>query len=262
MKFYFFILVLLMSSTWVYGNINKKKMPVKPNIIIKEVDHPLLKKYKKQYKDKKSLVSLKKETLKLGTKAVPILTDVMKSGKFPEKNRWIATFLLGKIMGVKSAPFLVKFLDHPSWVMRMASLKTLLALKQDKYKDKFVELLKDKSFIVRVQALNNIRKLKIKSVASNVWEMLYDKSNYYTNKKSKGLKRTNIIKNIITTVGDLEFKLAAKPLSKMINNNKYKDIFSQIEYSLEKITGKKAPKGNIQSKRIFWNRLSASSKKI
>ena len=76
---------------------------------------------------KKSLANLKQETLKYSGKSVSAaLIEVMKNGKYPDKNRWVATFLLGQIMGEKSAPFIAKFFKHPSWVMRMASLKTML----------------------------------------------------------------------------------------------------------------------------------------
>ena len=76
----------------------------------------------------------------------------MKSDKYPEKNRWVATFLLGRIMGKKSSSFVSRFVEHPNWVLRMASLKTLLALKEERYQKKYIKALKDNSFIVRTQA--------------------------------------------------------------------------------------------------------------
>src|SRR3989339_895442 len=160
----------------------------------------------------------------------------MKWGKFADKNRWIATFLLGKIMGEKSAPFIAKFTEHPSWIMRMASLKTLLALNQEKYGDRYAALLKDNSFIVRLQALENIRHLNLANYSANVWAMLYDKKNYYASKDSKTSKRTNLIKEAIKVVGDLKFTKAQEALLKMSANKKYSDIFQEIDYSLEKIT--------------------------
>ena len=74
---------------------------------------------------------IKRHTLKHRQKAVPVLIKVMKESKYPEQNRWQATMLLGQVMGKKSAPFIAKFIDHPHWMMRVASLKALLALKQD-----------------------------------------------------------------------------------------------------------------------------------
>ena len=220
----------------------------------------LLQRYMITYSTKKELVNLKQETLKHGGQSVAALIEVMKNGKYPEKNRWMATFLLGEIMGDKSAPFLSKFFRHPSWVMRMASLKTMLALKQDKYGPQYAALLTDESLLVRSQALENIRQLKIQSIAPQVWVMLYDKKNYYEptiNGKALKLKRSNLIKSIITTVGELKFKEAEDPLFKMIQKERYIDIFPEMDLALSSITGKKSPaNGDVKTKRIFWQRMS------
>lgn len=200
---------------------------------------------------------LKKHVLSLSGKSVPALITVMKNDKFPDKNRWMATFLLGKIMGAKSAPFISKFSDHPNWVMRMASLKTLLALKQTQYTDIYSKLLKDKSMIVRYQALENIGRMNLTGLAPNVWAMLYDKKNYHLNKESKSQKkRTHIIKSVIKTVGSLKFKKAEKPLLSMIQKKKYVDIHSEIDVALSQITGKKSPKDSLQQKKRYWQKYS------
>lgn len=253
------LIALLSSSITTLASVDSKAT----NKVITE---SLLKKFSKK-STKKDLVALKKEIISHSGKSVPALIQVMKNGKYPEKNRWVATFMLGKVMGKKSAPFISKFLKHPSWVMRMASLKTLLALKGKEYKRSFSNALKDKSFIVRSQALDNISKLNLKSEAPFVWQMLYDKRNYYAPKKGKSvktanLKRTNLIKKAILTVGDLKFEKAKAPLLSMIQKNKYKDIFDEINTSLEKITGKKAPKGNNKLKTRFWKKVAISSKTI
>ena len=163
-----------------------------------QVKQALLQRYMVNYNDKIQMAQLKSDTLKNGGQSVEALIEVMKNGKYPDKNRWMATFLLGQIMGDKSAPFLSKFLKHPHWVMRMASLKTMLALKQKNYAPQYASLLKDDSFIVRSQALDTIRTLKTAEVAPQVWAMLYDKKNYYQptmNGKALKSKRSNIIKN-------------------------------------------------------------------
>ena len=139
---------------------------------------------------------LKEKTLSMGGKAVPALIKVMKSEKHPEKSRWVATFLLGKIMGKKASPFISKFVTHPNWFMRMASLKTLLALGEKKFAPLYGRALSDKSYLVRSQALENIRVLNLRDQAPRVWAMLYNKQNYYgpsKNKRtSKGRKKTKI----------------------------------------------------------------------
>ena len=227
-----------------------------------KVKDDLLQKYKINYSDKKQITALKAETLKQGGKSVEALIEVMKNGNYPDKNRWVATFLLGEIMGEKSAPFIAKFLKHPSWVMRMASLKTMLALKQKNYGTEYATLLSDDSFIVRSQALDNIQSLKIASTAPQVWAMLYDKKNYYQptlNGKALKNKRTNIIKKVITTIGDLKFEQAKMPLMKMIQKDKYNDIFVEMDQSLTKITGQKSPNSDNKAKRAFWQKTAIST---
>ena len=241
----------------------------------KFITQSLLKKFAKK-SSKKELVTLKKEVLSYKGKSVPALVQVMKSGEYPEKNKWIATFLLGQVMGKKSAPFVSKFLKHPSWVMRMASLKTLLALKRVEYKRSYSNALKDKSFIVRSQALDNISKLNLTSEAPFVWQMLYDKRNYYSPKPKKNLKsknaknvktqnvenlkRTNLIKKVIATIGDLKFQKAKGPLLTMTQKNKYNDIFKEIDLSLIKITGKKSPAGSMKIKKRYWSKIAIANK--
>lgn len=201
---------------------------------------------------------LQEEVLQKSGKAIPALVQVMKNSKYPDKNRWVATFLVGQVMGAKSAPFIAKFLNHPSWVMRMASLKTLLALKQHKYGSEYAKALQDDSLIVRSQALENIRKLKLKSQAPYVWQMLYDKKNYYKEKGEEKVshKRTHLIKDVILTIGDLEFDKAQDPLLKMIQNERYSDIFEEMDYALSKIIDKESPDGSINIKKHFWKRTA------
>lgn len=237
-------------------------MSVNASINAGEVKNTLLQKYMMNYTDKNQIAALKVETLKLGGQSVEALIEVMKNGKYPDKNRWVATFLLGQIMGDKSAPFLAKFLKHPNWVMRMASLKTMLALQQTNYGSHYGVLLTDDSFIVRSQALDNIRTMKITKSAPQVWAMLYDKKNYYQptlNGKALKTKRSNIIKSVILTVGDLKFEKAKEPLIKMIQKDKYNDIFNEMDQALAKITGQKSPGTDSKAKRIFWQRMALNT---
>lgn len=234
-----------------------KRSPIGPEA----VKSMLLKRYSTTYKSNKDLVKLQKLTLMNKGKSVPALIQVMKNSKYPDKNRWIATFLLGKIMGKRSAPFISKFLKHPNWVMRLASLKTLLALGDRSYAGMYALALKDNSYIVRTQAIENIRKLRLSKYSANVWQMLYDKRNYYS-PKGKKKTRANIIKEVVKAVGELKFKKAEEPLLKMVQKKRYEDIFEEISGSLEKITGKEVPSGNKNVKRQFWSRVAINSKVI
>jgi len=174
----------------------------------------LLKEYQREIADKSSTKRLQSKTLKMGKDAVSVLTEVMKENKYPDNSRWMATFMLGRIMGHKASDFISKFLRHPHWVLRMAALKTLLALKDARYADNFAQCLKDPSLLVRIQALENIRYLSIDQKAADVWGMLYHKQNYRSiNGK---LRRTAIIKDVIKTIGELKYEKAKIPLITML----------------------------------------------
>lgn len=212
------------------------------------------------YKVKTDTKVLKSKTLAEKSKAVPTLVKVMKSSAYPEENRWLATFMLGKIMGKKSSKFISKFSSHKEWLMRLASLKALLALEEKQYKGIYARALKDKALVVKTQALENIRSMNLQTLAPYVWAMLYDKENYKGNEGT--MKRSHLIRDVIKTVGDLKFAKAKEPLFKMIQSKKYQDIFPELDYALEKITSLKSPTDGINSKKHFWSRQALSSIKI
>lgn len=226
---------------------SKNKVTIKP-------ENELEKLYLKKATSKAAIKELKAISLQWKQKAVPTLLKVMKSKNYPDENRWVATFMLGRIMGVKSANYISKFTKHPNWMLRLASLKVLLHLKQTKYQGIYARMLSDDSMIIRHQALQNIRDLKLKNLAPFVWKMLYNKKNYVGLKGSR--KRSSIIKDAIKTVGELDFKTAKKPMLKMIQGKKYKDVHEELDYSLSKIVGKASPKGSLQAKKHYWQRLA------
>ncbi len=221
---------------------------------------PLEAMYLKKPKDKSYLNKLKQASLKLKQKAVPTLIKVMKSKNYPSENRWVATYMLGRIMGVKSAPYISKFTKHPNWMLRLAALKVLLHLNQKKFKGIYARLLEDDSLIVRHQALQNIKAMKINDLAPYVWKMLYNKKNYVGIKGKR--KRNNIIKDAIRTIGDLGFTKAKKPMLEMFKKNKYKDVYEELDYSLSKISKKASPEGSLAVKKHYWNRALLSETSI
>ncbi len=218
---------------------------------------PLEALYLKQPKGKEHLALLKNESLKLKQEAVPTLIKVMKSSDYPDQNRWIATYMLGRIMGKKSSNFISKFTQHPNWMMRLASLKVLLHLDQKQYKGIYARMLEDKSLIVRHQALQNIKEMKLKTLAPYVWKMLYNKENYVGNKGNR--KRSHIVKTAIKVIGDLDFKDAKMPMLKMMQKKKYKDIYTELDYALSIIDGKKSPDGSMAIKKNYWNKVALKS---
>ncbi|MCK5074367.1 MAG: HEAT repeat domain-containing protein [Bacteriovoracaceae bacterium] len=245
--------LILVGCFNVYAKVKERKLPIMRPFKL-ESQNRLNDMYLKNITRKQDLAKLKEKTISMSGKAVPVLVAAMKNSKYPDRNRWMATFLLGKVAGKQSISFIAKFLLHPNWIMRMASLKTLLVLKAKKVGPGFAHSLQDKSMLVRVQALENIRKLKLGEFGPHVWAMLYDKKNYYKSKKI--YKRMNIIKKVIRTIGELRLPKAKKALMKMVKDRKYNDIFDDMDYSLTLLTGKKSPDGERGIKRIFWNRIA------
>jgi hypothetical protein len=263
------VLFLCLSST-VYSSVDAKKIqllkdPNGKNIKLNNNDTVHLERFHQMFTmDARTpglQAMLKRNAFKHKQKAVPILIKVMKESKYPVQNRWHATMFLAQIMGPKSAPFIAKFTDHPHWMMRVASLKALLGLKQKDYLSVYSKSLTDPSLIVRVQALDNISHMKLDKLAPDVWNMMYDQSNYTGQKGSR--KRTSIVKSIIRTVGDLKYHHAKKPLAKLIQKPKYQDLIEELDYSLEKITGEISP-NSVEQRRKFWQKLAmnSASKKI
>lgn len=174
---------------------------------------------------------LKSEVLKRGAKAAPVLTAVMKDARFNERNRWTATFLLGRVVGRRSSSFIRKFTKHPNWILRLASLKTLTAL-NDTDKQTYLELLNDSSMIVRLQALDSIEKLKMNHLADYVLKMLFNPKNYQ--QIDNKLKRSNLIAKAITVLGNLQHSKSLKAFKKLIHKPAYEDIKPYLKLALAK----------------------------
>lgn len=237
----------------------KQKIKPKTQIkktVLKSSGNALEDLYRTSSTSKSYLSKLKSESLKLAQDAVPTLIKVMKSKDFPDENRWIATFMLGRIMGVKSAKFISKFANHPNWMMRLASLKVLLHLDQKSFQGIYARALEDKSLIVRHQALQNIKEMQLRDLAPYVWKMLYNRDNYVGGKGER--KRSHIIADAIKTVGDLELDKAKSPMLKMISNKKYRDVHNELDYSLSKLYKKESPNGNLEVKKNYWSKVAIS----
>jgi hypothetical protein len=267
MKIYFMMVVILFSSSiWADKKDHQIKLLKNPNMNrgsrLTKQDPISLERLEQMFlMDEKTpglSAMLKKHSFHLKEKAVPTLIKVMKTSKYPIQNRWHATMLLARIMGTKSSPFIAKFTEHPHWMMRLASLKALLGLKQNEYTAVYSKALKDPSMIVRVQALDNISQLKITTLSNQVWKMMYDQSNYTGEKGSR--KRTSIVKSIIRTLGDIKYQKAKGPFAKLILKPKYQDLVDDLDYSLEKITGKSSP-DSLDLRRKFWTQVALNNPK-
>ncbi len=171
---------------------------------------------------------------KLDNKSVPMLIEVMKSAKFPDQSRWMATMSLARIMGKKSLPFISKFLRHPSWMMRLSSLKIIRMFKDKNYISSVEKLLFDKSLLVRAEALEIVHSLGAKASAKSVWKMLYDKKNYIKFSKSE-VQHTDIVEKILKTVVDLDYKKVKPLLNKMASEKKFAKMKKQLELTIDNL---------------------------
>jgi hypothetical protein len=207
--------------------------------------------FKKNQLSKIEREELKKSVLKVGPPAMTLLTKVLRENSYPDHSRWSACFFVGQLMGKKAQNYLVKFTEHPLWLLRVAALKTLLHIKADNVGPIYAKKLKDESYLVRVQALESIAYLKLDDHAKDIYQMLFDKKNY-TLEKGK-YKRSEIIKQALKTLGDFKYQPMAKGLVKMMKKESYKDLHSDIDSALTKITGLKSSGTNLEERKNFWS---------
>lgn len=249
-----FLILLLIFSMIEIGNAAPRKQLRDPHLQKIKRDMQLIQtKFYDKNNSKQFIGELKKDIMDLGGRSVPILTRVMKDKKVSDQKRWMATFSLARIMGKKSSDYLAKFTKHPNWMLRLASLKSLLSL-QDKSKGAFYkEALKDKSLLVRTQALENIRSLKMNEFGADVWQMMFHKHNYIGEKGKR--KRMPIIAKVVRATGELKHEDAKMPMAKLIQSEKYRDLARDLDYSLSKLTGKKSP-SNMSKKLAFWKKIN------
>ena len=108
--------------------------------------------------------------------------SVIKNNEFPDRSRWLSVLLVGQSMGKKSSPLMVRYLEHPNWMIRSAAIKSLKSLRVSSPISAYQALLKDKSYVIRQQVLDTISTLEIKSMKFDVLKMLGDSSNYIKTK--------------------------------------------------------------------------------
>lgn len=207
---------------------------------------------KTEWKKNVDFSSLSHQTLNFGPKAVPVLLNAMKKKSYPVQNRWIAMFSLTKLMGKNSSKVLSKFTKHPDWMMRLGALKCLLFLKEKSYAKDYALLLTDKSLVVRQQALKNIHQLNIKENAKDVSNLLAE-INF-----DKTASDDPVVDMTLLTLAKLGHKQSIPTLVDMLKAERFKKNSATIDFSLEQLTGKKSPNGDLNSKIAFWSRNSTS----
>lgn len=232
-------------------NIEKKTTKLKDKVELTIDQQQLLTLYASKKITKADLKKIKQQTLAMAQKSVPTLVQVIKSKDYSDRSRWLAIFMLGRVMGRKSADYIAHYTRHPNWMLRVAALKVLTALDQKQFISLFGQRLKDKSMVVKIQALESIQKLKLSRLGPYVWKMLFDENNYV--KTAGKRKRTQVIAKAIRTLGAIEYKAAQKPLLAMTQSRRYNDLFEHVDWSLNQISKNSSPQNApIGERRKFW----------
>jgi HEAT repeat protein len=182
---------------------------------------------------------LQNELIAKGTALVPSLIKVINEKNYSDQGKWLACFYIGKVMGKNATNYLNKLLNHPNWIIRLASLKTLLNLNVKDNGSNYAAKLKDESYLVRLQAIENIKILKLNNYAPKIIEVLTDKRNYSIQKGKH--KRTEIIKSAIRALGELKYVPIEKGLKNMLSKNYNSDIKNDLKKSLTHLSVKNSP---------------------
>ncbi len=159
--------------------------------------------------------------------------SVIRDNDFPDRSRWLSLVLVGKTMGTKSSDLMVKYLSHPNWMIRSAAVKSLKSLKIVYPIKEYRELLSDRSYVIREQALDTISVLKIYGLKMDVLKMLGDSSNYINTKS--GMKPSEVVKKIISTLSSLKVKEAIPALRKLQSSSMGAGIRGDINQAIKKI---------------------------
>lgn len=208
--------------------------------------------YKTQWKRADDFKRLAQQTWGLGSASTPLLLEVMKSPAFPDQNRWVATMSLGKVMGKNASKVLVRFLEHPYWMMKLAALKALTALKvkEPGAVANYEKLLKDNSLVVRSSAVQTMKLLELKQSASHLVTLLQDERNY--TQQAGQRQSTDIIDQTVIILGQWKYDPAKELFKKLMLREDSMTLSYALDYSLEQMTGKNSPRGDLESKKNFW----------
>ena len=189
---------------------------------------------KNQNLSNSDVISVKKIVDTNPKESIRKFLDILKDEDYPDRSRWLSLLLIGKTMGKKSVPMMIKYLGHPHWILRSAALKSLKSLKVTHPTSEIKKLLSDNSYVIREQALDMIQTLKIASLKNDVLQMLGDKTNYI--KTKKGIVASEVIKKAIITLVALKSKESIPLLNKLKETDAGKNISPQISDAIKKIS--------------------------
>ncbi len=190
--------------------------------------------FKQKKIEKAQLKEIEKYVKANPKESVPFLLTVMKDESIIEKNRWPCFFWLASITGKESSRLLSLFLNHPSWMIRLAALKSLASLGGKENIEVITKRLKDVSILVKIEAIKSLVFLKAKEKASFIWSMIFDSSNYHTVKGKK--RRSGVIAAVIWAVGELGLVEKMRELTILSKDKGYSDLKNELSGSIKKLS--------------------------
>ena len=165
--------------------------------------------------------------------SIRVLLNVAKNKQFPDRSRWLSLILVGKTMGKRSIPLMVKYLKHRNWMLRSAAVKSLKSLRSKTPTEGYRALLKDSSYVIRQQALDAIATLKIYDLKLDVLKMIGDSSNYI--KTPNGKTASQVVKKVIETLATLKVREAIPLLKKLKSSNISINVRKDIDKAIKNI---------------------------
>ena len=159
---------------------------------------------------------------------------IIKSKSYPDRSRWLSLIMVGKAMGKKSAPLMLKYLEHPNWMIRSAAVKSLKSLKVKANIIEYKKLLSDRSYVIRTQALDLIATLNLRVLKLDVLKMLGDQTNYI--KTKNGNRPSEVVKKVISTLGILKVKESVPLLMRLQKSSIGSAILGDIDNAIKQIS--------------------------
>lgn len=113
----------------------------------------------------------------------PLMMLVNRPGT-SDRDLYISMMAIGRIGRTKATPLLLSKLEHPSWMVRSASLKSIAQYSRNGPVDVYpiAERLFDKALVVRMDAVKALEALRNPVAIPSLLKALHDPSNYHKGK--------------------------------------------------------------------------------
>ncbi|MCC7441725.1 MAG: HEAT repeat domain-containing protein [Bdellovibrionales bacterium] len=167
-----------------------------------------------------------------GTAAVPHLLKIARDRTAPDPDRYISTLAVARLGGGATAEWLAPLLKDGSWMVRMAALRALTVLREQRTAPLVLALLRDPALVVRREAAEAVAVLKPAGSAEALLESLKDHGNY-RNGKAQWVPQRAL--DALTQVGAPRAMLPA--LAFLLDRHKDPDLQRATVRALDRLSG-------------------------